>query len=392
MPRLCELAPSRRHTARRGIPAVVVLIALVASACEEEEGTPTAPAIREVQEVESDSLAAFSAGAKRIRLPVNQTFRGGLAFGITQVGRGSVGLFRINNTGSTSDALVARTNSVTGSAFHAVSDGGGRAGNFLITKTTNTAPVIEARTEGTGPAGVFVINNPASERGTLEVFKRGGRGAAIQASITGGAPGVVPAVARLIVTSGSIGTAVDASNSGFGPAGAFEIRNGLNDSPGIQAKTIGPGLAGYFEGTTQGVQIVTQSGTGLSVLGGSKQAVVRTPSGARSLYSEEATEVWFADYGFGKLTNGRARILIDPGFAQTVTLDDPYHVFVQPYGDAELYVQERTNLGFVVRARAGEQNVEFGYRVVGKRRGFETERLEHASWADGNPELKTQGD
>jgi hypothetical protein len=123
----------------------------------------------------------------------------------------------------------------------------------------------------------------------------------------------------------------------------------------------------------------------LSVLGGSKQAVVNTAAGARSLYSEEASEVWFADYGFGKLNDGRARILIDPGFAQTVNLEVPYHVFLQPYGPAQLHVEERTNLGFVVRSIDGDPNSEFGYRVVAKRRGFEAARLERAPWADNSP-------
>ena len=38
----------------------------------------------------------------------------------------------------------------------------------------------------------------------------------------------------------------------------------------------------------------------------------RTEDGSRLLYSEEATQVWFADYGFGKLKGGVATIPIDP--------------------------------------------------------------------------------
>jgi hypothetical protein len=50
-----------------------------------------------------------------------------------------------------------------------------------------------------------------------------------------------------------------------------------------------------------------------------------------------------------------------------------------------LYVEERTNLGFVVRAKDGDPNSEFGYRVVAKRSGFEAARLERAPWADNSP-------
>jgi hypothetical protein len=110
--------------------------------------------------------------------------------------------------------------------------------------------------------------------------------------------------------------------------------------------------------------------------------VVHTPSGAKALYTEESTEVWFTDYGFGTLENGRARILFDPAFAQTINPDEPYHVFLQSYGDAELYVRERTPLGFEVVARAGAPNAKFSYRIVAKRLHFEGARLEPAPWAD----------
>jgi hypothetical protein len=116
---------------------------------------------------------------------------------------------------------------------------------------------------------------------------------------------------------------------------------------------------------------------------GTKNAVVGTTTGARDLYTEESTEVWFTDYGFGRVQYGRARILLDPGFAQTVNVEEPYQVFVQAYGDADLYVRERTPLGFEVVFRGGnDRNAEFGYRVVARRRGYEARRLEPAPWAD----------
>lgn len=39
--------------------------------------------------------------------------------------------------------------------------------------------------------------------------------------------------------------------------------------------------------------------------------------------------MWFTEYGFGRLETGRALISIDPLFAETVNLSEPYHVFVQ---------------------------------------------------------------
>jgi hypothetical protein len=106
------------------------------------------------------------------------------------------------------------------------------------------------------------------------------------------------------------------------------------------------------------------------------------------LYTEESTEVWFTDYGFGELDDGVAIVPIDPKFAQTVNLEDEaYHVFVQVYGDAEVYVSNRTPTQFEVRLRDGDLNTEFSYRIVGKRSGYENHRLERAPWADGDPNL-----
>ena len=49
----------------------------------------------------------------------------------------------------------------------------------------------------------------------------------------------------------------------------------------------------------------------------------------------------------------------------------------------DLYVRERTGLGFEVVFRGGnDRSAEFSYRVVAKRRGFEHTRLEPAPWVD----------
>jgi hypothetical protein len=51
------------------------------------------------------------------------------------------------------------------------------------------------------------------------------------------------------------------------------------------------------------------------------------------------------------VTSGRT--LLDPAFAQTVSVDEPYHVFVQPYGRAELHVSARTTPGRRAAAPTG---------------------------------------
>jgi hypothetical protein len=379
-----SLPSTRPHRGAFGTStkALTLIMLLTLLACEEDQ-SPTAPADAQAQSPNlSSSATAESTEENRIPLPINQTFSGGLAFAITQTGPGRVGLFRIQNRSSTSSALDALT-TAQAPALRATTDGTGEAARFLTTNTNNLEPVVEAWSEGRGPAGNFVSNNTSSNDDAIRAFKRGGSGWALDASFSGATSTTSGGAGRFIVTTNSSGLAVDASNSGQGSAGLFRILNGPNSFPAIQASTNGAGWAGEFTGTTKGIRVTTNpGGVGLQVVGGSKNAVVGTATGARALYSEEATEVWFTDYGFGRLQRGRTRILIEPGFAQTVSLDQPYHVFVQPYGDAELYVEERTALGFIVKARDGNPNADFGYRIVAKRRGFESQRLERAPWAD----------
>jgi hypothetical protein len=188
--------------------------------------------------------------------------------------------------------------------------------------------------------------------------------------------------------------------SGFGnyrPGGLFGGRNGVigftkeHNGYGVMGRSLNSNTqswAGRFLSAGSGVYIYAPAGhTGLTVASGTKNAVMPTDDGSRLLYCEESTEVWFSDHGFGRLQNGSTVIDIDPLFAQTVSLDEPYHVFIQVYGDADVYVTGRTADHFEVHLREGNPNVEFSYRVMAKRIGYEQTRLEHAAWADNDPNL-----
>jgi hypothetical protein len=178
-------------------------------------------------------------------------------------------------------------------------------------------------------------------------------------------------------------------DSGWGVFGIHDSSSGSGAA--IKGTTFSSnGWSGSFTtGAGNGIYVSTPVGkTGLNVVGGTKSAIVSASDGAHLFYTEESTEVWFTDYGFGKLDDGTAIIPIDPLFAQTVNLDDEaYHVFVQVYGDAEVYVSNRTSTQFEVRLRDGDPNTEFSYRIVGKRLGYEDHRLERAPWADDDPNI-----
>jgi hypothetical protein len=183
----------------------------------------------------------------------------------------------------------------------------------------------------------------------------------------------------------------------YTPGGLFGGRNGIigytktYNGYAVMGRSISSNTsswAGYFVSAGSGVYIYAPSGyTGLTVAGGTKNALVRTDDGGRLLYCEESTEVWFSDHGFGQLQSGSTRVDIDPLFAQTVTLDEPYHVFIQVYGDADVYVANRTSDHFEVRLRDGDPNVEFSYRIMAKRAGYEGTRLERPAWAENDPNL-----
>ena len=353
-----------------------------------------------------------------LALPVNQTFGGiGVALGITQTGSGPAAFFKINQQTSGQTALLGETNGSgagvrgratfagnagvfestnpnnSASALYVVNNGVGISADVRVSNANNTNAAVAATQFGLGKAGQFVVASGTSQATALDAFTNGvGMAGRFLNNAAGNRSHVLD-----VSTNGS-GDVVFAHDEGAaGRAGVFQVNKSNNSNPAIFASTVGSGgvlvarsdgtgAAGQFFNTTStgaGVVITTAGGPGLQVFGGSKNAVVSTASGVRALYTEESSEVWFTDYGFGKLEHGRARILFDPTFAQTVNVDEPYHVFVQPRGRAELYVGGCTPLGFEVLLKDGDADAEFSYRVVAKRKGFERDRLDPAPWAGG---------
>ena len=112
---------------------------------------------------------------------------------------------------------------------------------------------------------------------------------------------------------------------------------------------------------------------------GSKSAVVPVGGGSRkvALYAVEAPENWFEDFGSAQLSNGYARIDLDPTFSQTVNTDIDYHVFLTPNGDCKgLYVSQKSPTSFEVHELgSGTASVTFDYRIIAKRKNYENVRL-----------------
>jgi hypothetical protein len=130
-------------------------------------------------------------------------------------------------------------------------------------------------------------------------------------------------------------------------------------------------------GTT--VFSINESGD-MTAIGTKSAAVTTSDYGTRKLYAIESPQNWFEDFGSAQLVDGAVTVAIEAVFAQTVNLNEEYHVFLTPLGDCSLYVSEKTSQGFTVKAMGGGTcSIAFDYRIVAKRLGYENLRLETAT-------------
>jgi hypothetical protein len=200
------------------------------------------------------------------------------------------------------------------------------------------------------------------------------------------------------------------SGTGLTLSGGSTGLDGSGTSYGVKGTTVSGwgvwgtsissnGVLGY---SSSGIGVYGQSvtGTGVYYVGGlagtgTKSAIVETEDYAwRHLYAVESPELWFEDVGQAQLAEGQAIVGIEPVFAQTVNLSEPYHVFLTPLGDCGLYVADKGPTSVTVRALGGQAcSIDFDYRIIAKRLGYEGHRLEPAE--DPNQlaqEMKIQGE
>jgi hypothetical protein len=281
---------------------------------------------------------------------LNITNDGGVALQVNSNATGDFGGMNVNSKGNYSTAGFVNTG----------------AGQSIWAKSQGSGSTIYAENVGTAQGAFFGKSNSATS--STAGFENTGTGNALWAKSAGN-------TARFESTGTGNVITVSATGSGTYPVAQFDH---TSPTTGVALRVIGgmdvnQGMFYANAGATVNGNLQINGNYSAS---GTKNAVVPTSSGTRKMYSEEATEVWFTDYGFGKLAAGEVFIPLDATFSETVSADKPYHVFLQSYGDAELVVTRRTAQGFVVKARNGEAGAEFSYRVVAKRKGYEADRLE----------------
>ena len=150
---------------------------------------------------------------------------------------------------------------------------------------------------------------------------------------------------------------------------------GLN-SPGIVTLTSGRVTA--WDGTAWGIN-TSSSGTGLYVFGnigcsGTKARIVHTEHyGEIELNAYETATPYFGDLGSGECDeNGLCYIYLDEIFKETIINECNYYVFLQQYGEFNVYPIEKNKDYFVVK---GEPYQKFDFEIKCRQIGTDNMRL-----------------
>ena len=108
---------------------------------------------------------------------------------------------------------------------------------------------------------------------------------------------------------------------------------------------------------------------------GAKNRIIETENYAERLqYCYETPTPMFGDVGEGAIDKtGKCYVWLDDVFAETIDTDVQYQVFLQAYGEGNVYVNERSPSYFVV---CGTPGLAFGWEIKAIQKGYDTVRLE----------------
>jgi hypothetical protein len=181
----------------------------------------------------------------------------------------------------------------------------------------------------------------------------------------------------------SIGTGVIGIANGVGsvvlPNGSGGAFSGQVTGLFARSTTSGTGQAIYADQFGDVVRVAYYNGTFYKINGiGSVSTHVKDPTDpARerriTLHAPETPEIYFMDYGQGRLQNGRAHIELDPRLVGNITVDDthPLRVFIQVEDDENVLgvvVKNKTTTGFdVVQVGGGTSSASFQWNIVANR-------------------------
>ena len=333
------------------------------------------------------------------------------------------------NSGVFGSSASGNGTGVFGSSFQWVGVGGqatatsggpayGVWGDSLSTGGTGVAGFADATSgftngvsgQSVSPNGNGVIGVNNSNTGDFNTAVAGFNNAT-----SGNAWGLFGLTATSGFGAGVIGGASASSGTVFGVLGSVASPDGNAVFGHATASSGGVALAGLTDAPNAVVgQFVAHSGSGLILQGlsgpnfnqvfsldatgnlhvagnllvdGTKSSTAKLQNGREvALYAVESPENWFEDFGSAELKTGVAWVPLDASFAEATNTAITYHVFLTPNGDSNgLYVARKTVAGFEVREHGGGgSNAAFDYRIVVRRRGYETIRM-----AEVQTDLKT---
>jgi hypothetical protein len=266
----------------------------------------------------------------------------------------------LNNAGVEAD-------STSGNGLHAVSNN--TSGIFGETSSTSGGDAAVYALSHAGAIGVFGF----SPKFGIEGESAGNSGVGALSSVFVNGPAAVWG------DTSSAGYAVVGTTDN-GVAGQF-----INNSPSQEAMYVG----NFYNGNSTVATLTGETGgctffgNGDVLCDGKISSAVKLKGSETSVktYSVQSTENWYEDAGSATLVNGVVHVELESTFSQTVNTEVAYQVFLTPGGDSEgLYVTNKTATGFDVHEQhGGHSNIPFDYRIMAKRAGHETERLEEVT-------------
>lgn len=308
------------------------------------------------------------------------------------IGSGTVGTFlstggdafRSLTSLSTGNGIQATGGSFTFYSFPGTSSGGVFAGTF-------GASGIGLSATGTGLTGLGqgrlnIVTNAAgsgvaASGDNLGLYAYAGFGNVDNANIgNAAAEFTLDSDNDATTTSGADATRARAKLAGFDnvtPNGSLGNRNSY--------------YGGYFSGGNQdlgtpsyayvGMRFQTNAnGDGVTGIGqdykvigtGSNSTLIDEYDGTpRIMFSPEAPEILFQDFGVGQLQNGVARINIDPILKKSIYVDaqNPLKVYVTLEGECNgVFVTNKSADGFTVKElQGGTSNASFSWQIVASR-------------------------
>lgn len=127
----------------------------------------------------------------------------------------------------------------------------------------------------------------------------------------------------------------------------------------------------------------SSANNGLKVYGkfeasGSKSSVIQTSEGEEHLYAIETPDVEFMASGRASLVDGQTQVTFERLFQEAISHHVPVKIILTPVGGwSGLYVSGQSASGFSVKSGAGEQNIDFDWLAIGRRKGYEQRSISH---------------